>query len=93
MAFLIMLGSILALHVPEGWRRRYNQVSGAFVLAAIALLILTAFALYYVGSDTWRITASAIHLLVGFALAPVLVVHIVLGRRAPVRSDSLKHET
>lgn len=93
MAFLLMLGAILALHVPEGWRRRYNRVSGTFVLAITALLILTAFALYYVGSDALRSWASVLHIVVGFVMPPTLLIHIVLGRRARMRSGFYKDET
>ena len=90
MVFLVTLGVILVLHVREGWRLQLNRVSGVFVLTVISLLILTAFALYYVGSDILRSVVSLLHIVVGFVLPPMLVIHIVFGRRSRVRSVSLQ---
>ena len=93
MAFLMAFGAIFALHVRQGWRRRLNRTSGALVLAVTGLLILTAFGLYYIGSDALRGLTSDFHIIVGFALPLLLAAHVLLGRRTRVRAESLEDET
>ncbi len=85
MAFLLTLGAIFVLHVREGWRRRLNRISGTLVLTVAGVLILTAFSLYYLGSEALRSIASDLHIVVGLALPPMLVVHVIFGRRARLR--------
>ena len=87
MAFLIAAGAILGVHVREGWRRRLNRASGSLVLTVASLLIVTAFSLYYVGSETLRGWASALHIVIGLALPLLLGAHVILGRRARTRSS------
>jgi hypothetical protein len=45
------------------------------------LLIMTAFGLYYLGSETVRPWMSWIHILVGFSVPGLFTLHIFLGRR------------
>ena len=42
---------------------------------------VTAFALYYAGSDAVRVVAADIHIAAGLGLPVLIVTHIVLGRR------------
>jgi 4-amino-4-deoxy-L-arabinose transferase-like glycosyltransferase len=46
-----------------------------------AVLILTAFGLYYLGAETLRPWASDVHIVAGFALPVLIALHIWLGRR------------
>jgi len=79
--FLVVLGTLLPGHVPQGWRYRLNRTSGTTLLATCAVLAVTGYGLYYLSSDTWRADASAIHWIIGLATAPVLAIHAVAGRR------------
>jgi drug/metabolite transporter (DMT)-like permease len=92
MAFLVALGATFTLHVREGWRRRLNRVSGAVVLTIAGVLMLTAFGLYYFGSDALRSCTSDLHIIIGLALPLLLAVHIVLGRRGRKLNASLEDE-
>ena len=92
MGFLVALGATFTLHVREGWRRRLNRGSGAVVLTVAGVLILTAFGLYYFGSDALRSWTSVLHIIIGLALPLLLAVHVVLGRRARKRNGSLEDE-
>jgi hypothetical protein len=47
-----------------------------------AVLIVTAFGLYYLGSETLRPWMSWIHIAAGVSLSLWLPVHIYLGRQA-----------
>lgn len=81
MAMLVLLGALLPLHVRVGWRRRRNRGSGALMLAANAILVATAFGLYYAGSDALRHWTSELHIALGFALPLAVVGHVLRGRR------------
>lgn len=82
MLMLLALGAVAVLHVRESWRRRSNRWSGAIVATAMTVLVITAFVLYYAGSEALRSVASDLHLLVGIGLPVVLVIHIVAGIRS-----------
>jgi hypothetical protein len=45
------------------------------------LLVVTAFGLYYLGSETVRPWMSWTHIVVGFSVPVFLALHILLGRR------------
>jgi hypothetical protein len=91
MAMLLLLGALGAVHVVPSWRRGRNRASGAMAFALNIVLILTAFALYYVGSERWRAGASALHIGVGLALPFLLALHVVLGKRAAARGTRTAH--
>jgi hypothetical protein len=82
MLALMMLGALIPLHLLRAWRARKNLVSGVTVATVNTVLIVTAFGLYYLGSETMRPWMSWIHIGAGFSLALMLPLHIVLGRRA-----------
>jgi hypothetical protein len=65
----------------RAWRARKNLVSGSIVATINAVLIVTAFGLYYLGSEAVWPWMSWIHIGAGFALASMLPLHILLGRR------------
>ena len=85
MLFLLLLGALIALHVRVGWRLGNNRVSGTVMLALNAVLVVTAFGLYYAGSETLRPWISDIHIAVGLGFPALLALHAVLGKRS-VRS-------
>jgi hypothetical protein len=82
MATLIFLGALFPLHVRLGWRSRRNRLTGPAMLTVNAVLVLTAFGLYYLGSETLRPWASDLHIVVGFALPALFIAHVVVGRRS-----------
>ena len=49
---------------------------------AHAVLIATAYGLYYTGSDALRGWISDLHIVVGLALPAGLILHVWLGRRS-----------
>ena len=71
-----------AHHARRGWLLARNRVSGTLVIALLAALIVTGYALYYVVTDLTRGPVSIAHWVVGVALVPLLIVHVALGRRA-----------
>jgi hypothetical protein len=81
MVSLIVLGTLLVVHVQRGWQAKLNRGSGTGLLCVFGVLIVSGYALYYVGEERFRALASNIHLWVGLALPVVLIAHIILGRR------------
>jgi len=81
MLTLLQLGALFPIHIARAWRGRLNRISGSIMITSNALLIVTAFGLYYLGVETLRPWASDLHIVVGFALPAVLTIHVWLGRR------------
>ena len=88
MLALILLGSLVPLHIQRAWISNRNRVTGLLMVTFNAILILTAFWLYYAGSDFLRKWTSTIHTAVGLLLPALLLIHILIGRRAARRSRS-----
>lgn len=82
MVTLILLGALIPLHMLRAWRSRKNRISGSVMATFNAVLIATAFGLYYLGSETIRPWMSWIHIAVGVAICLWFPLHIYLGRRA-----------
>ena len=81
MLALLLLGALVPVHLLRAWRRGKNRVSGSIMAVFNAVLIVTAFGLYYLGSEEVRPWISWIHLTAGFALSLMLPIHIWLGKR------------
>ena len=75
MAGMVLLGTLLARHVPCGWKKRANRISGAALLTALLWLVVSGYALYYSGNESLRALASQTHFWIGVALAVVLALH------------------
>jgi hypothetical protein len=82
MVMLVLLGALLPLHVRIGWRNRTNRAGGAIALVLGGLLVGTAFGLYYVGAETLRGWISDAHIVLGLGAPLLVLVHVVLGKRA-----------
>ncbi len=82
MLALMALGALIPLHLLRAWHARKNLVSGITVASVNAVLIVTAFGLYYLGSEAVRPWISWIHIAAGFFLALMLPLHILHGRSA-----------
>lgn len=85
MLALMLIGALIPLHLLRSWRARKNRVSGSVMVAFNAVLIATAFGLYYLGSETLRPWISWIHIGAGLLVVLAFPLHIVLGRRRPTQ--------
>lgn len=82
MIALVLIGAMIPLHIQRSWRTGKNRISGAVMIGANAVLVVTAWGLYYAGSDLLRTFVTDIHIAVGLALPALVIVHVVLGRRS-----------
>ncbi|HYR59071.1 MAG TPA: hypothetical protein VEO95_10590 [Chthoniobacteraceae bacterium] len=82
MATLIILGSVLPLHVKHAWLLKKNRWSGALFLGLNGVLVATGYGLYYAGAEELRAFLSLSHGMVGLAFAPLLALHVWLGKRS-----------
>jgi hypothetical protein len=76
MLTLVVLGMLLAQHVPVGWAEHRNRKSGVVMLGAAAWLAMTGYLLYYAGSEALRWYAAQSHLWVGIAAAAIVGFHV-----------------
>ncbi len=78
---LFMLGIVAGVHVPRGWRmsarRRWahQRPLGVMLGVLAGLLVLSAYALYYLLPERWHEPVGWGHACVGLLLAGVLWMH------------------
>lgn len=75
MLALVLGGTLIAHHIPNGWTSLKNRWSGVLLLAVLGWLAASGYLLYYSGSDALRFFASQSHLWVGLAGSVVVVLH------------------
>jgi predicted permease len=85
---LMALGALSSNHMRRGWASARNRVGGAALVLLFAVLVVTGYALYYLVSEESRPAVSLLHWALGLALAPLVVVHIFLGRRTRPRPSA-----
>jgi hypothetical protein len=90
MLALLFLGALGPVHVRYGWRSYKNRVTGTLMVTFNSILILTAFGLYYLGSDTFRPWISTIHLAAGLGLPILLLTHVLQGKRRSAQNNEKK---
>lgn len=82
MAALFLLGVLLPLHIRRGWKAGRNRSTGSVLIALCALLIVSGYALYYVGDEHTRHLSAVIHDALGVIFPASLAWHIVIGRKS-----------
>ena len=75
MVFLVVLGSVF-YHIPPGWQKKSQRVSGVTLITVCGLLIMTGWGLYYLGNEQWRNSTSLIHSVVGLLLPAFIFIHV-----------------
>lgn len=81
-ALLIVAGALIPVHIKVGWSIRRNLKTGIANAIVLAVLALTALGLYYLSAEGLRSIASLAHWLVGIIALPILLLHVIRGRRA-----------
>jgi hypothetical protein len=81
MLMLLVAGSVFPLHMRRAWQVRKNTISGLAVTGLLALLIVSAYALYYLETRSTHDWISAVHWIAGLLFVLVLGAHALLGKR------------
>jgi hypothetical protein len=79
LVYLAMLGTLWT-HIQRGFALQANRLSGSAVVAVNAVLSVSGWILYYLGDDRVRDWSSLAHWIIGLAVLPLLIGHILLGR-------------
>src|SRR5450432_3648599 len=53
-AALLLLGAMIPIHLVPAWKAQRNRFAGIVLTAVVAVLIATAWGLYYCGDEDWR---------------------------------------
>jgi hypothetical protein len=69
-------GFLWQIHVKPGWRARTKRWSGGTMWTLVLLMILTGYALYYIGNDVVRDWVSLTHWIAGLVALVVFLWHI-----------------
>jgi len=72
---LFLAGRVSAIHVKRGWRLERHRITGVMLVAALALLALSGYALFYLVSDDGRDALGLAHATIGLLCAGVLIGH------------------
>ncbi len=80
MAMLFFLGSVMNIHIRRALKARRNLASGWAMIMTMAVLVITAFGLYYVADEANRPIWSMMHWVIGLGLAALVVAHVLIGR-------------
>jgi hypothetical protein len=81
MAFLLVFGSLLPAHLPNGWRKKRQRPSGSAVVGSSAILVVSGWGLYYFSQEGLRSATSVVHSALGILLPFVMAVHVWRARR------------
>lgn len=75
-AMMISYGFILGAHVKMTWKMEPRLISGIIVAIMPLLLAISGYFLYYIASDISRQIIGYFHVIIGFFLPLMLVIHI-----------------
>ena len=74
---LLGFGGMMVAHIPKGWKDKNQRVAGIALTAAMSVLILSGYLLYYLWIEWLRDWTSLTHWIIGLALPAVFVWHYV----------------
>ena len=80
MLALVLIGTMMPVHIRKAWHAGKNRWTGGMMLSVLALLTVTAYALYYFAGEESRPWISLIHWAIGLGLVPVMIVHVINGQ-------------
>jgi hypothetical protein len=87
MAMLVLFGTMMPVHIRKAWRAGESRWTGASMVAVMAVLALTGYALYYFGGEETRPWISSVHWIVGLAGLPTVLIHVWQGHRKTPRTQ------
>jgi hypothetical protein len=82
MAALFFTGTLLNGHIRRALKSGRNLGTGWSMIGVLLVLLASGYGLYYLASEAGRPWWSGAHWIVGLAFGPLVVLHIVRGRRS-----------
>lgn len=76
---LMLLGAIIANHIPLAWRTGRLRLVGVSLLIWVLVQTITALMLYYMGNESLRAWVVYVHLGLGVCLPLMLIGHLKAG--------------
>ena len=74
-ASLWLLGLLWSVHIPAGWRSLRRRWSGSIMFGLSALLVLSGYLLYYLGSEDMIPIVAVLHWGIGLACPALFLAH------------------
>jgi len=81
MAFLLVFGTLLPQHLPNGWHHKRQRPSGLSLVVTCAILVLTGWGLYYLSDESLRTATRVTHSILGILLPLAMAAHVWRARR------------
>ena len=91
--FAIIAAMLIPVHMRLGWNAGRNRRSGLSLVGISLFLVLTGLVLYYSTAEGFRSTSSLVHWMVGLALPPLIVIHLVRGKKSRPQGLGTKRHT
>jgi hypothetical protein len=88
--FFFFLGSVWWRHVVRHWKSRERRASGAILVTATAVVAVSGYLLYFVGSRLGVDVSRFVHTAGGVAVTVLYVYHAVTGIRASTRVRGMR---
>ena len=82
---LMCLGALFTAHVPATWPMAKAKKTGLTMLVSVSLSVLSAYSLYYLVSEDWKVWLGNGHAGLGVVLPLLLFIHIKVARRNRLR--------
>ncbi len=79
-AMMISFGYLLATHVPIGYRAKRERILGLLLTGVQALLVVSAYYLYYGSDEDRRSLVAWTHLSLGVIYPFIIALHVVFGK-------------
>ncbi len=85
---LLGFGGLFVVHMPKGWKNKHQRNIGTGLTAIVAILILSGYLLYYVGSEALRDWTSLIHWAIGLTLPAIFIWHYLGHKPKKARKNT-----
>jgi len=74
-----LFGFLVCQHIRLGWQMKANRLSGVFMEAIFALLIVTGAGIYY-SPEAWQASLISIHCVTGLLVPLSLTIHWIAAQ-------------
>ncbi len=81
-------GLLWGIHIVKAWHTRHHRWSGGTLSAALLILIITGYLLYYVGDERARGIVSRLHWILGLLIPLPYLVHRLTKRVRRMRAPT-----